>query len=104
MSDDRAAALPLLLETLALVRPRVVLCLEATAAGALLGKGFLFRRDRGRWFRPLGLPPVFATYLPAYVLRREGADYDTAYAALLADIRAAAGWSGDDASAGGAPA
>ncbi|MFN8555954.1 MAG: hypothetical protein U0531_00890 [Dehalococcoidia bacterium] len=32
---------------------------------------------------------VIATWLPAYVLRREGPDFDTAYAAMLTDIRAA---------------
>lgn len=84
------AALPVLDEELDLLAPRAVLCLGATAAGALLGKSFSFTRDRGRWFLPGGRPPVLATYLPAYVLRREGPDFEEAYAAMLADMRTAA--------------
>ena len=87
---ELTAALPLLDEELRLLRPPVVLCLGATAARALLGKSFTFTRDRGRWFPLLDGPQVIATYLPAYVLRREGPDFDTAYAALLADLRTAA--------------
>ena len=87
---ELTAALPLLDEQLALIQPAVVLGLGATAGRALLGKGFAFTRDRGRWFHRLDGPAVLVTYLPAYVLRREGPDYDTAYAALLTDLRAAA--------------
>ena len=87
---ELAAALPLLDEELRVLRPAMILCLGATAARALLGKSFNFTRDRGRWFPLLDGPQVIATYLPAYVLRREGPDFDTAYAALLADLRAAA--------------
>lgn len=87
---ELAAAMPLLDEELRLLRPPAVLCLGATAARALLGKSFSFSRDRGRWFPVMGGPHVLATYLPAYVLRREGPDFDAAYAAMLADIRTAA--------------
>ncbi len=87
---ELSAALPLLDEELLLVRPPAVLCLGATAARALLGKSFNFSRDRGRWFPTLSGLLVLATYLPAYVLRREGPDFDIAYAAMLADIRTAA--------------
>jgi uracil-DNA glycosylase family 4 len=86
---ELAAALPLLHEELAILRPPVMLCLGATAARALLGKGFTFSRDRGRWFPLPAGPRVLATYLPAYVLRREGPDFDAAYAAMLGDIRTA---------------
>lgn len=86
---ELTAALPALDQELALLRPPAVLCLGATAARALLGKGFNFSRDRGQWFATMHGYPVLATYLPAYVLRREGPDYDVAYATMLADIRAA---------------
>ncbi len=86
---ELAAALPMLREELALLRPPVVLCLGATAARALLGRSFNFTHDRGRWQRLPNGPWVIATYLPAYVLRREGPDFDAAYAAMLADIRTA---------------
>jgi DNA polymerase len=67
-----------------------VLCLGATAARALLGKSFRFTNDRGRWFPTLDGWQVLATYLPAYVLRREGPDFDEAYAAMLNDLRTVA--------------
>lgn len=86
---ELAAALPLLHEELAALQPAVVVCLGATAGRALLGKSFTFTRDRGRWFPTLDGPPVIATYLPAYVLRRDGPDFDAAYAVLLADLRTA---------------
>lgn len=85
-----AAAMPVLDEELALLRPAAVLCLGATAARALLGKGFKFTSERGRWFPTLSGWRVLATYLPAYVLRREGPDFDEAYAAMLSDFRTVA--------------
>jgi DNA polymerase len=87
---ELAAALPLLDAELRLLRPRAVLCLGATAARALLGKSFTFSKDRGQWFPTLHGWRVLATYLPAYVLRREGPDFDEAYAAMLSDFRTVA--------------
>ncbi len=87
---ELAAALPVLREELRILRPPVVLCLGATAARALLGRDFAFSRERGRWFQLPDGPHVLVTYLPAYVLRRRGPDFDAAYATLLADVRAAA--------------
>ena len=87
---ELAAALPLLDEELRLLRPPALLCLGATAARALLGKSFNFTRDRGRTFPLLDGPRIVVTYLPAYVLRREGPDFDEAYGAMLDDIRSAA--------------
>jgi DNA polymerase len=87
---ELAAAMPVLDEELRLLRPPAVLCLGATAGRALLGKGFTFGKDRGRWFPTLDGWQILVTYLPAYVLRREGADFDAAYAALLTDLRAVA--------------
>jgi uracil-DNA glycosylase len=85
-----AAAMPVLDEEVRILRPPVALCLGATAAKALLGKSFNFTRDRGLWFPIMGGPHVIATYLPAYILRREGPDFDVAYEAMLTDMRAAA--------------
>jgi uracil-DNA glycosylase len=87
---ELTAAMPVLDEELALLRPAAVLCLGATAARALLGKTFKFTTERGRWFPTLNGWRVLATYLPAYVLRREGPDFDEAYAAMLADFRTVA--------------
>lgn len=57
---------------LRLVRPRVVLCLGATAARALIGRDFQLTAERGRWRALPDSTPALATYNPAYVLRLEG--------------------------------
>ncbi|MBX5492671.1 MAG: uracil-DNA glycosylase [Chloroflexi bacterium] len=57
---------------LRLVRPRAVLCLGATAARALLGRGFQLAAERGRWRALADGTPALVTYNPAYVLRLEG--------------------------------
>lgn len=57
---------------LRLVRPRVVLCLGATAARALIGRGFQLTAERGRWHVLPDGTAALATYNPAYVLRLEG--------------------------------
>lgn len=87
-----AAAAPELEEEIGIVNPAVILCLGATAGKGVLGKGFSFTRDRGVWFPRLGAPPVVTTYLPAYILRREGPDFDEAYGVFLEDVRRA--WAG----------
>lgn len=87
-----AASAPGLEEEIGILNPAVVLGLGASAGKALLGASFAFSRDRGLWFPRLTAPPVLVTYLPAYVLRREGADFDEAYGVLLSDIRRA--WAG----------
>lgn len=51
-----------------LVRPRLILCLGATAGQAIVGKGFRVGQDRGRQLHsPFG--PAFATAHPSAILR-----------------------------------
>jgi DNA polymerase len=75
------------------VRPRLMACLGATAAQALLGSSFRVLRDRGRFFPgPFGVT-VTATVHPSSILR--GPDEEAreqAYAGLVADLRTAAAW------------
>jgi uracil-DNA glycosylase family protein len=76
---------------LAVVRPDLVVCLGATAAKALLGRGFRITKQRGQLVRPEGLPPVIATFHPSYVLRMSGRPGGAeAHAAFVADLRSAA--------------
>jgi uracil-DNA glycosylase family protein len=64
-----AACRPWLETEIALVRPRVLVCLGATAAQALLGKSFKVSRQRGT-FVPSSLAPcVTATVHPSSILR-----------------------------------
>jgi DNA polymerase len=64
-----AACRPWLDGELAVVRPRVLVCLGATAAQALLGRSFRVKKRRGQWVDSDLAPFVMATVHPAAVLR-----------------------------------
>jgi DNA polymerase len=76
---------------IALVRPRMIVCLGATAARALLGKGFRVTRQRGEIIER---PPdgwITATVHPSSLLRlRDDAARHAAYEALVEDLAGAA--------------
>jgi DNA polymerase len=71
------------------VRPRVLVLLGATAAQALLGPGFRLTRERGTPLESDLAETVVATVHPSAVLRAGDRRRDD-YAALVADLRAAA--------------
>ena len=54
---------------LAVVRPRVLVCLGATAAQALLGRDVRVTRDRGRLLESPLAPAALATVHPSSILR-----------------------------------
>ncbi|NBE94599.1 UdgX family uracil-DNA binding protein [Nonomuraea sp. KC401] len=81
------ACRPWLDAELAVVRPKVVVVLGATAARALLGREFRVTRQRGEPV-PLGDALAVATVHPSAVLRAP--DRDDAYEGFLADLRTAA--------------
>jgi DNA polymerase len=64
-----AACRPWLDAEIALVHPRVLVCLGATAAQALLGRSFRVSQHRGEWISSPLAPCVMATVHPASVLR-----------------------------------
>ncbi len=64
-----AACRPWLDAEIALVRPRVIVCLGATAAQALLGRQFRVSVDRGRLLESSLAPHVLATVHPSSILR-----------------------------------
>jgi DNA polymerase len=74
------------------LHPRVVVCLGATAAQAVLGKSFRVTRDRGKPKRSVnGGPTVIATVHPSSVLRAPGSEARReARASLVADLRVVA--------------
>ncbi|HYM50891.1 MAG TPA: UdgX family uracil-DNA binding protein [Candidatus Limnocylindrales bacterium] len=51
------------------VQPKLIVCLGATAAQALLGPSFRVSIDRGRLMHRPGLPPIIATVHPSSILR-----------------------------------
>jgi DNA polymerase len=63
------ACYPWLLAEIATVRPKVLVCLGATAAQALLGKAFRVSVDRGRFVPSTLAPRVIATVHPSSILR-----------------------------------
>jgi uracil-DNA glycosylase len=86
-----AACRPWLDAEISVVRPRVLVCLGATAAQALLGRSFRVSRDRGR-FVPSDLAPrVLATVHPSSLLRAPDAATRRAETArFVADLKRAA--------------
>jgi len=67
-ADEVAACLPFLRQQIALLRPRVIVCLGRTAAHNLLGTTEPMRDLRGRDLAYDGTP-VVVTWHPAYLLR-----------------------------------
>jgi DNA polymerase len=82
---EMTACKPWLEAELAVVQPRVLVVLGATAAHVLLGKQFRVTKQRGE---PVDSPlaeHVTATIHPSAILRAE--DRDAEYAGFLADLR-----------------
>src|SRR5436309_2188564 len=67
--SEMAACRPWLDAELAVVRPRVLVCLGATAAQALLGRDFRITRQRGEPIESPLAPHVVATVHPSSILR-----------------------------------
>lgn len=82
------ACRPWLEAEIAAVRPRLIVCLGATAGRSLLGPGFRVTQQRGALLDSRWGAPVLATLHPAAVLRSP--DRDAAFAGLVADLRRAA--------------
>jgi len=68
-SAEIAACRPWLETEVALVKPRVLVCLGATAAQALLGRGFKVSQQRGTFVPSALAPRVTATVHPSSILR-----------------------------------
>lgn len=86
-----AACRPWLDAELELLDPRIIVCLGATAAQALLGKAFRITKHRGEVVRD-GDRPILATWHPSAVLRApdESARHEMRQE-LIADLRIAVG-------------
>ncbi len=80
------ACLPWVEAELALVRPKALVLLGATAAAALAGPGVSVTRDRGRALSLPLAPFVTVTVHPSSILRA-GERRDEAYTAFVRDLR-----------------
>ncbi len=80
-----AACRPWLDAELALLQPKVLVCLGATAAQALLGRGFRVSKDRGVPVESDLAPVVMATVHPSSILRSD--DREQEMALFVEDLR-----------------
>ncbi|HEY2350976.1 MAG TPA: UdgX family uracil-DNA binding protein [Candidatus Acidoferrum sp.] len=87
-SAEIAACRPWLDAEIAAIKPKVIVCLGATAAQALLGKDFRVTRHRGEFVSSPLAPHVAATVHPSSILRAP--DEDTRHeemARFIADLK-----------------
>ena len=80
-----AACRPWLDAELALIKPKVLVCLGATAAQALLGRQFRVSRERGVPVESELAPVVMATVHPSSILRSD--DRERELASFVEDLR-----------------
>jgi uracil-DNA glycosylase len=68
--DEAEACLPYLRNQVALIRPRIIVCLGATAMKYVIGRDCRITRDRGKWIEKRGFH-MMATFHPAALFRDE---------------------------------
>ena len=89
--EEIGACRPWLDAELAVIKPRVLVCLGATAAQALLGGDVRVTRDRGRPIESELAPIAFATVHPSSILRApDGESRRRERALFVDDLRVAA--------------
>lgn len=83
-----AACVPWLTAELEVVRPRVLVCLGATAAQSLLGRAFRVTAERGKWIESTLAAFVMATVHPSSILRARDSETRRAETArFIRDLR-----------------
>ena len=66
--EEMAGCLPYLKRQIAIIRPKLIVCLGATAARGLVQEALPIGKARGQWREFEGIP-VMLTFHPAYLLR-----------------------------------
>ena len=82
------ACKPWLEAEIAVISPKVLVCLGATAAQALLGRSFRVSRERGRPIASMLAPHVMATVHPSALLRIRDPERDAEVARFVGDLAA----------------
>jgi DNA polymerase len=83
-----AACRPWLEAELEVIKPRILGCLGATAARAILGPDFRLMRQRGQFFETRWAAKTIATFHPSAILRgQDDAEQARLYAMLRDDLR-----------------
>jgi uracil-DNA glycosylase family protein len=89
-SREIAACRPWLEAELRIVRPKLVVCLGATAAEAIFGRSFRVTRERGKLLSSALAPNTMATVHPSSLLRQPDEESrNREYKKFVADLRAA---------------
>jgi uracil-DNA glycosylase len=81
-----AACKPWLEAEIAVIKPKVLVCLGATAAQALLGRSFRVSRERGHPVPSTLAAHVLATVHPSALLRARDAEREAEIARFIADL------------------
>jgi DNA polymerase len=96
-SREIAACRPWLEAELRLVKPKLLVCLGATAAQAIFGPSFRVTRERGQVLSSKLAPRVLATVHPSSLLRQPDEESrEREYKRFVADLRAAVKAAGDE--------
>ncbi len=89
-SREIAACRPWMEAELRLVRPKLLVCLGATAAQAIFGPSFRVTRERGKIFESVLAPKVVATVHPSSLLRQPDEESrEREYKLFVKDLRVA---------------
>ena len=85
-----AACRPWLEAEVRIVRPKILVCLGATAAQTIFGPAFRVTRERGKILKSEIAPRVLTTVHPSSLLRQPDKEArDREFARFVADLRAA---------------
>ena len=84
--SEIAACRPWLEAELEVIQPRVLVCLGATAAQALLGRDFRVSRQRGELVESALAEKVIATVHPSSILRADDESREREYRELVRDL------------------
>jgi DNA polymerase len=86
-SAEVHACMPWLAAEMLTVKAKLIVCLGATAAQALMGREYRLTKDRGTFRSKPGEPEITSTIHPSAVLRAPAEERETMYDGLVADLR-----------------
>ena len=82
-----SACMPWLQAEIAVVKPKVIVCLGATAGQAVIGKSWRVTKDRGVFVPSMLAEHVMGTIHPSAILRAEDQDREREMGMLIDDLR-----------------
>ncbi len=84
--DEIDACRPWLDAEIDIIRPRVIVCLGASAAKGLIDRKFKIGEQRSQWFPGPHGSAVLATYHPSYPLRLQGEAFERVFGIIVEDL------------------